>query len=109
MPGMRYLALLCFVAGCGYSQGEGPVEKAEGTQNAAVAERCTSATLPAAWECCDEDGLLCSASGPVVCHGHHWEALTTAECERIAADPRRPEFRTYSDFCAMRWCPARAQ
>lgn len=106
------VAVAVVFLGCGGSAPEEePAEVAVVVAKAETEERCTVNTLKPGWECCEDDGLLCTSSGIVVCRSHRWEPMTTDDCRRIESDPRRPEFRTFGEghFCAVfvpQWCPS---
>jgi hypothetical protein len=110
---MRSAALgLLLLAACGLPEAQEGIPAVE--QPLVLAERCTASTLQPGWECCDGDSLSCRAEGPVFCVEHRWQPLDVAQCERIAADPRRPELATYGTFCdtnaaGFLWCPSQVR
>jgi hypothetical protein len=63
---------------------------------------CNVTNIPPEWECCDDDGLLCSAVSAqmYVCSAHKWVDMTDSACARIENDPKRPELKSYPGLCS---------
>jgi hypothetical protein len=96
-----FLAAAFTLSACGYDAPETPpdvaTQRSEALEQGAQPWRCTAATLPEGWECCEENGLRCSdtSSQMLVCKGHRLVPLAWSECADVASRHSDP----YGELC----------